>query len=252
MKSIAVRLGLAALALGAVSCGGGSGGSSAPTSPPAASAAASASASAAPTAANVSGAASGLASLSSYKVTVTTTGGGASSTMTSVVVRQPSLAQSFTVTTGGQTTRIVSIGSDVWVDTGSGTFMKNVLPASAMQGMTAAFDPGTIFTAVNANGQLGWLQDKGVEQKNGISATHYHGDHSTVIPAGQVAIPAGATFDLWISTSGNYLVALEYQGLTTAGAGLPSPGAGATPGATGGSIEVSNVNDPTLTVTPPS
>ena len=60
-------------------------------------------------------------------------------------------------------------------------------------------------------------------------------------PAGQPSIPPGGTIDVWVATDGNYLVALEFNGVAEVGGG-----------ATSGQLEVTNINDPSLTVSPPA
>jgi hypothetical protein len=71
-----------------------------------------------------------------------------------------------------------------------------------------------------------------------------HGDGalcSTAVPAGQPTIPPGGTVDPWVATDGNYLVALEVNGMTTTSS---SP--------TSVKLEVTNINDPSLSVSAPS
>ena len=80
----------------------------------------------------------------------------------------------------------------------------------------------------------------GVETKNGVAATHLHADEGTNLGPGKPTVPPGATFDVWVSTDNDYLVALEYSGLNV-NAKMVS-----------GSIELTRINDPTLMVKAPS
>ena len=84
------------------------------------------------------------------------------------------------------------------------------------------------------------VQDGGVESKNGVQAIHLRGDQSTVFAAGQPTLPPGATVDVWVSTDGQYLVALEESGLASS------------TGPTSVKVEITNINDPSLTVKAPS
>ncbi len=216
--------------------------------PSAPSVAASAAASVAPqpSVGDVVNAASGLANLSSYKLSLATSGGSQNMTVTVVVVRKPSFAESVTESVGGHTIRMVIVGTTLWMDEGTGTFVKTPLPPSAIQAMTAGFDPGVTLHEINKNSMLSALKTVGVETKNGVQAIHLHGDHSTPVPAGQPTIPPGGTVDLWIATDGNYLVAMEWSGVISAGA---------TPSATlptSAKWEITNINDPSLSVSAPS
>ena len=83
----------------------------------------------------------------------------------------------------------------------------------------------------------GWAQsavDKGTEDKNGVSATHYRIDGST-LAAGFSGLPANATIDTWISDEG-LLVGLETTGF---------PGGDM-------SIQVTGIDDPANKVERPS
>jgi hypothetical protein len=244
------------LVLGVTALLAACGGSSAPTAPAAAAASggtpasagvpsvpsvsAAASVAPLPSVGDLSNSASALSNVSSYKVSITTTGGTNPGADTIVVVRKPALAESMTAITGGKTTRIVVVGAAVWIDEGTGTFVKNVIPASALGAMTSAFDPGTFLARANKSMPLSALQTIGVETKNGVQAIHVRADHSTAVSAGQPTIPPGGTVDLWVATDGNFLVALEVNGMATAG------------GPTSVKLEVTNINDPSLSVSAPS
>jgi len=192
-----------------------------------------------PSVGDVSNAATALSNVSSYKVSITTTGGTNPGTESIVVVRKPAFAESFTATTAGKTTRIVVVGSAVWMDQGTGTFTKEPIPASALSAMTSAFDPGTFLARANSSVSLSALQTIGVETKNGVQALHLRADHTTAVPAGQPTIPPGGTIDLWVSTNGNYLVALEMNGIVSA------------TGPSSVKLEITNINDPSLSVSAP-
>ena len=130
-------------------------------------------------------------------------------------------------------TRIVVIGSEAWVAQGGGALTS--VPSSMATGLFAAYDPTLL---VGAFSGAVWAQnslDKGVEQKNGTSAHHYHIDSTTLV-GGFAGLPAGAVIDTWIADAG-YLVAFEMTG---------------TPASGNVSIEITNVNDPANKVDRPS
>jgi hypothetical protein len=186
------------------------------------------------------GTATNLANLQSYKITMMITG---SSTVNveSIVVNGANPAKQVTSTSGSEVTRVVEIGQDVWVDEGSGKFVKNALPKAAVDAMFQDFDPLVLMGSFRANPDIGFLQNVGTEQKNGVSATHYHADQNTQLPLGASPIPAGTVFDMWVANDGGYVVALEATGVESA-----ATNAGTV------QIELTNVNDPSLTVTPPA
>src|SRR4051794_3502666 len=168
----------------------------------------------------------GLENLDSYRVSLTVKG---EEVYKGVVVTKPVLARDLTVKGG---TRIVVIGNDAWVSQSGGPLTK--VPAAPATGMSAAFDPSLL---VGAFSGPEWTQsslDQGVEQKNGVSAHHYHIDSSTVA-GGLTGLPAGAKVDVWIAEKG-YLVAFEASGVE------------------GGdiSIQVTGVDDPANKVETPS
>ena len=190
---------------------------------------------------NIGGAATGLSNLSSYKVTMSGSGGTGPFSVELIRINGASPALSMTEIAGSVSFRVIEIGTDNWVDTGAGVYVKNSMPSSSLDAMLGAFDPGRIFSSTNASQDLSGLENKGVESKNGVQAIHLHGDSSTPLPAGASPIPAGASVDLWVAADGGYLVALEAVGLSSASGALTSF-----------TIEITNINDPSLTVAPPS
>ncbi|HLX36026.1 MAG TPA: hypothetical protein VKR30_12390 [Candidatus Limnocylindrales bacterium] len=182
-----------------------------------------------------------LANLSSYKITMQTTG-ATSSNVTVIVVNGASPARQVTSQSGSESFSIIEIGNDVWVDQGTGKYVKNAMSKAAADAMLNAFDPLVIMTAMEKQPDLSYLQNQGTEQKNGVSAVHLHADSNTTLPAGATPLPAGTVFDLWVATDGGYMVALEGSGLAAAGNGDIDTI----------QLEVTNINDSSLTITPPA
>jgi hypothetical protein len=190
--------------------------------------------------ADVGGSAAGLAHLQSYKFSLKTTG-KAPTNVEATIVNGATPAKMYTETTGNVTFRVIEIGTDVWVDQGTGTYVKNAMPMTAVDALTAVFDPALIMANLQKNPASGYLQGAGTEQKNGVNCTHLHADSTTPVPAGASPIPAGTVFDVWVAVDGGYLVALEGSGLGNTGSNADTI-----------QLEVTNVNDPSLTVTPPA
>jgi len=186
---------------------------------------------------DVGGSASALAKLSSYKVTMQIVGTSSSSVET-VVVNGATPAKEVTETTGSRVVRFVEIGEDVWVDQGTGTFVKSAIPKASVDAMLQPFDLAVLLGSMQRQPDFSLLQNMGTEQKNGQSATHLHADQNTPLPAGSSPIPAGTVFDVWIATDGGYLVAIEASGISSTLSSLQ--------------IELTNVNDPSLKVEPPA
>jgi hypothetical protein len=169
----------------------------------------------------------GLANVDSYRVSITTAG---VEQYKGVVVTKPVLSRDLTIAGG---TRIVVIGNEAWVGQGSEP-LKSV-PEQFATTMFAAFDP-TLLVGAFSGPQ--WAQsslEKGVEQKNGLTARHFVIEASTMI-GGLSGLPAGAAINFWIHDDG-YLVAWEQTGMGAAG---------------DTSIQVSGVDDPANKVERPS
>jgi hypothetical protein len=184
---------------------------------------------------DLGGAAAGLSNLTSYKLSMVT----GTASVEATVVNGPPKARQVTEIGSTGTVRVVQIGTDVWFDPGNGTFIKNALPAAAVDDMFKAFDPAVFMANLLRQApQINSIPPVGVETKNGVQATHIHADSSTQLPAGASPIPAGSVFDLWVAVDGGYLVALEATGVSASGGDVK--------------LELTNINDPTLSVTPPA
>ena len=167
----------------------------------------------------------GLDKVDSYRVVMSTDGKEAYS---GTVVTKPVLSRDLMI---GGDTHVVVIGNEAWMGE-AGQPLKSV--PSALATALFAVDPAMI---VGAFAGPQWAQsslDKGVEQKNGVSAHHYLIDSTTLV-GGFTGIPAGGSINIWIAEEG-YLVAWESVGL----------GSGDT------SIQVTGIDDPANKVERPS
>ena len=146
------------------------------------------------------------------------------------VVTKPTPARSITVSGGA---KIVTIGDKAWLATDGKTFQS--VGSSVVTTMIGAFDPNLMLGVFGGPALTQNATDMGVEQKNGVSAHHFHVD-ATSLPASQASIPPNAAVDIWVADEG-FLVALETSGFS---------------GNQALKIETTNVNDTADTVTAPS
>ena len=179
-------------------------------------------------------AADALAGLDSYKVTFTVEGGISPGTGTMVVVREPVPAVHFQGPVIGDPVEIVIIGNDVWLTRDGKLLPKNITPAETARNMMAVFDPVLLFTVLRPLLASGALEPVAIEQKNDIETVRFALDPDAAPPEANLA--PDAEVDIWIAADGNYLVGADISGV----------------GDVSVAIDVTNVNDPELTVTPPS
>ena len=180
-----------------------------------------------------------LSHLTSYVEEFKQTGGKTDLDAKVIIVRAPTLQEELDVVSGKTTQRVIIIGTDTYVDSGAGTFVKNMAPASALQPEFDVFDPGVFLRSFQKAVDFSTVPVAGVETKNGVQAVHFHADSQTSLGPGKPTVPPGAQFDLWMSSDNDYLVALEYTGVPEGTAKV------------NGSIELTQINDPSLTVKPP-
>lgn len=171
-----------------------------------------------------------LEGVDSYRVVVTTDG---EVSYSAVVVTKPELARDITLGDSADAERIVVIGDEAWM--GSGDALEPVPPAMSTA-MLAAFDPMIMFGGFAQAGAWEGADEIGTEERNGIETRHFRIDDSTFL--GTIpSMPAGASIDVWVAVDGGYMVALEILGEG---------------GADGFVVDVSDVNDPSLTVERPA
>jgi len=168
----------------------------------------------------------GLAKVDSYQIAITVKG---ADFYKGTVMNKPIAAKDVTL---NGATHIVVIGNDAWVGQAGGELKST--PGTMAATLFSAYDPATLVAGFSGAGFAESAANKGTEQKNGVNATHYRID-GTTLANGFSGLPAGATIDSWVSDAG-YVVALE----TT---GWPSGDL---------SIQVTNIDDPANKVDRPS
>ena len=137
------------------------------------------------------------------------------------------------------------IGDSGWTkETADGPYV--ALPAGAATGMMAgltAFQPQKLFAT--AFGTLGSdYSQVGTESKNGVNSNHYHGDESIGTFFSALSGTSGSwTSDVWLAVDGGYLVS---SNVSAAAATATQAGS------FGIDVEITNVNDPSNVLTPPS
>lgn len=169
-----------------------------------------------------------LEGIDSYRVAVTTNG---EEGYRAAVVTKPVLARDITLGTDDDAQRIVVIGDEAWSGTGDDLV---AMPSQLATSMLAAFDPMLLFGGFAQAGAWQGAADQGTEERNGVQARHFHIDDASFLGA-IGGMPAGASIDAWIAEDGGYLVALEIVN-----------GEG-----DGYIVNVTDVNDPTITVERP-
>lgn len=159
-----------------------------------------------------------LADLRSYRVTLRSRGlvpatpPGGTVTMTSTLIQTDDPAAEFTMTgvdgfTGGRLDAVV-IGAEAWLREGGRSWKKS--PGGAAD-FDAAFTTLSPIELVGAfEGLSGALTAVGSEKRNGIQATHLHGDASD--PVAAAAGLSSGTIDVWLAPGKGYLVSLVIDG----------------------------------------
>jgi hypothetical protein len=193
-------------------------------------------------------AANALADLDSYRVTVRARGlvpatpAGGTVTMASTLLQGDHPAASFSMTgvDGFDEGRLgaVVIGDQAWLRSGTARWKKSPGGAADFDAAFTTLSP--IDLAAGFDGLSAALADAGADRRNGIRVRHEHASASA-----QVAVAAGLTagsVDLWIATSGGYLVGFVVDGTWDVDG---------TPTRTVLRIEVSHPNDRANVVTPP-
>ena len=179
---------------------------------------------------DLSGLTNNLSSFESYRIAVSVAG---SAVYQATVVTKPEKAELITLGNESDSTKIIKIGTEAWMATGTDPYES--VPLAMINGLIGAFDPILLLGAF-ANGDIGAIaSDLGTEQKNGVDARHFRLDATSSLAGPFAALPAGAAIDFWVSADG-YLVSYA---LTGAAADQSV------------SIDVTNVNDPANVVERP-
>ena len=135
---------------------------------------------------------------------------------------------------------IIRIADKAWMKQGALDYVE--VPAATITALTQMLAPEQLLGAFQGQDAFQYLTAVGTETKNGVQATHYHVDDQTQLPAGSETLPPGMMGDIWVSEDG-FLVAVEMSGLNTDVAGQGT--------IESMSIQVTNINDPALTVEEP-
>lgn len=181
-----------------------------------------------------------LAALDSYTVSMTVDGPAGKTSISTTTVRSPVEASRYEIgSPDGTTIAIVKIGDDAWVSQDGATYLK--VPASTVDSMLGSVKPELLLGAFQLDAMANDTIAVGTETKNGQQATHYHIDDQTPVPAGGATVPPGMVADFWITDDG-LLVAFEASGL--------GPSTGSQFDTL--NVQITDINDPTLTVEEPA
>jgi hypothetical protein len=193
-------------------------------------------------------AANALADLRSYRVAVATRGlvaatpAGGLVTMTSTLVQSADPAAEFSMAdvdgfTGGRLQAVV-IGDRAWLKEGGGSWVASPGGAADFDAAFTTLSPIDLVTQFDALSAA--LVKVGSERHDGRPTIRYHADSGDAV-ANAAGLTAGSV-DLWVSTSGRFLVGLTLDG-TWNGTGAPV--------AVTLKIDVTRVNDAANKVAPP-
>lgn len=165
-----------------------------------------------------------LEGVDSYRLVVAV---GGTTSYESVVVTKPVLSRDIVIDDG---TRIVIIGDEAWMGTGD---QLQPAPAEMATSMLALFDPMLLAGSFATPGALAGADQVGTEEKNGVQTTHYRIDSTSVVGT-LSSMPPGSAVDLWVSDDG-FLVSLVVSSASDDDV----------------SIDVFDINDPTITIERP-
>ncbi len=200
---------------------------------------------------DISGAAEAIKNLTGYELDVSVKGSipgasGLGDTITvKAVVDRTNKAYEFTI--GGMTgvpvngLKVIVVGSDAWVDLGTGTYIKQPGGASSFGSTLDAFEPSALLRSIPTVALSGATK-VGDEQKNGVATGHYHLDASNTPQLGE-SFGANGTVDFWIASEGGYMVSMVADGETTQDS-KTSP--------MHMTMDLSRLNDPSINIQPPN
>jgi hypothetical protein len=173
-----------------------------------------------------------LDNVDSYRVSISSVDGQQYS---GTVVTKPEVARDITIGSGDSATRIVIIGDEAWMGSGSGPLTS--APSQLVAGMIPLFDPMMLLGAFGGLSMSEYAQNLGEEEKNGQPTTHYKVDVASLPNLAQLGMPATATVETWVADDG-YLVSFAATDFGGDGKNL--------------TIDVTNVNDPANVVERPN
>jgi hypothetical protein len=198
-----------------------------------------ASAAASESALNPGAAAAGIDELSSYQLDINISAGGETTAMTILKTTTPAPATHYTMS-GSETMELIAIdGVGTWLSQ-DGTWIEPPGGADLYLSVFNFFAPDAIVSQYRLGAFAAEFQDRGSEEHNGVAAKHLHLDASDISGPGTESFPADGMFDLWLADDGGYLVGLVFSGTDVETGDFSEM-----------SIEVSRVNDPSISIEPP-
>ena len=202
--------------------------------------------------AGLSGAVANLSVVSNYKFKMTLAGGtfgslfallpvggstgNAAFTLSGMIVTSP--AQAADITMGSF--HIIEIGGYDYMDLGTGGFVKTPVTGT---GLADSLSPATLFSSSITASTAGSYQLVGSESKNGVEADHYQANAAALAEYGSILGVTDATWsaDVWLAKSGGYPVSVAIVAKATDKSVAYEL-----------SFDLTNVNDPSNSVTAPT
>jgi hypothetical protein len=199
-------------------------------------------ASAAPseTAFNPGAAAASISDLSGYQLDITISAAGESNTISILTTTEPVAATHYTMS-GSDSIEVITIdGVGSWLNQ-DGTWTEPEGGTDIYMSVFNFFAPDRLVSQYQLGNLAERFHDVGSEDHNGVASKHLHLDAGDVADLPSSAnFPSDGMFDLWVAEDGGYLV-----GLTFSGTDVESGEFGEM------KIEVSRVNDPSISIEPP-
>jgi hypothetical protein len=198
---------------------------------------------------DINGASSALANLSSYRFAISIKGFGIAGltadsvfSMEGTKVLKPDKALKFNMVglSGDTAITYIVIGTDSWMDLGSGIFIRVPSDTANAEQLFDSFQADQFFGSNLASLAGGWVA-VGQEDKNGVATTHFHVDKDS--PGGTSLAAAWgdtAVIDTWVANDGGYLVSVKFSGV--------QPGQ-TVPFEIG--LDISGIDDPANVISPP-
>ena len=186
---------------------------------------------------DVTGAADSISNLTSYVLDIVATGADSGTqSMSITAVHDPVDATHYVM---DDLEMIIIQGQGAWMNQ-AGTWIEVPGATDTYLSVFKAMTPDTLIGSFALGLYGSGFRDAGSEQHNGVDTTHYHLDASDVADMGGTGFPDDGTMDIWIANDGGYLVGMQYGGTDPDSGEMVQL-----------SMEVSRVNDPSLTIEPP-
>jgi hypothetical protein len=184
-------------------------------------------------------AAAGISDLDSYQVDINIKADDDSTTLTILTTNTPVTSTHYTMA-GADSMEIITIeGAGSWLFQ-SGTWVEPPGGADLYLSVFNFLAPDKIIAQYQLGNLAAAFHEVGSEDHNGTASKHLHLDAGDISGPAAANFPSDGMFDLWLAEDGGYLVGLAFSGTDEETNTLSEI-----------SIEVTRVNDPSISIEPP-